>query len=94
MADDDDNIERKALLEFPCRFPIKMMGRDEPAFHKAARSIVSQHVGDIADDAIRLAASRKRNFVSITVTIEAVSQQQLDDIYRDLTAHPQILVAL
>lgn len=94
MADDDDNVERKTLLEFPCQFPIKMMGRDGPAFHDAARNIVSRHAGDLTDDAVRLTPSRKGNFVSVTITIEAVSQQQLDDIYRDLTAHEEILVAL
>lgn len=89
---DDDNAN--SLLEFPCEFPIKMMGHDSEAFHAAARAIIEQHAGVIDDDAIRLAASRNGRFVSMTVTIQAESQQQLDAIYVDLTANDEILVAL
>lgn len=81
-------------LEFPCEFPIKMMGRDEPAFHAAARAIIEAHAGELADDAYRRTSSRKGNFVSLTVTINATSREQLDDIYRALSAHDDILVAL
>ena len=89
-----DPLESKALLEFPCQFPIKMMGRDHAAFHAAARGIVAKHAGEIRGDAIGQSASRKGNFVSVTITIEATSQQQLDKIYADLTEHDEILVAL
>jgi len=81
-------------MEFPCDFPIKMMGRDRRAFHEAARTVVEQHAGPVADDAIRTAASRNGRFVSITITIRAESREQLDAIYMDLTAHDEVLVAL
>ena len=82
------------LMEFPCEFPIKMMGRDQESFRKAAIELVEAHAGKVGEDAIATAASSKGNFVSITITINAESQQQLDDIYRALTAHEEILVAL
>lgn len=82
------------LLEFPCEFPIKMLGRDRPEFRHAALALIEQHAGEIQDHAIRTALSRNGNFLSITITITAQSQQQLDDIYRDLTEHDDILVAL
>ncbi len=81
-------------LHFPCDFPIKMMGRDQPEFREAAVALVEQHAGEIPDDAIRTVVSRKGNFLSITITINAKNQKQLDDIYRDLTEHNDILVAL
>ncbi len=84
----------ESLLEFPCEFPIKIMGRDDPEFREAALFVVEKHAGKVTDDAIRSSTSTHGNFVSITVTITATSQQQLDDIYRDLTAHDQVLVAL
>lgn len=93
MGDTEDQ-DRKALLDFPCEFPIKMMGRDEPAFHEAAREIIKRHAGELRGDAFREARSREANFVSLTVTITAASQRQLDDIYRELSAHEAILVAL
>ncbi len=82
------------LLDFPCDFPIKMMGRDQPEFRETAVALVEQHAGEIPGNAIRTALSRKGNFLSITITITAKNQQQLDDIYRDLTEHDEILVAL
>ena len=81
-------------LKFPCDFPIKMMGRDQPKFRETAVALIEQHAGKIQRETIRTALSRKGNFVSITITIKAKSQQQLDDIYLDLTEHDEILVAL
>jgi hypothetical protein len=89
-----DDPDSESLLEFPCEFPIKIMGRDKPEFREAAVVVVERHVGKLDDDAIRTSTSTRGNFVSLTVTITATSQQQLDDIYRDLTAHDQVLVAL
>ena len=82
------------LLEFPCDFPIKMMGKDTPDFHAMARALVEKHTGPLDDDRIQTAQSRKGNFVSITVTVIAHSQEQLDDIYRELTANEDVLMAL
>ncbi len=84
----------ESLLEFPCEFPIKIMGRDDPEFREAALFVVEKHTGKVAEEAIRTSTSTNGNFVSITVTITATSQEQLDAIYHDLTAHEQILVAL
>jgi putative lipoic acid-binding regulatory protein len=91
MSDDD---VAPSLLEFPCEFPVKMMGRETPEFHVTARTLVEKHTGPIPDDAIQSALSRNGRFVSITVTINAESKQQLDDIYRELTAHDDVLMAL
>ena len=86
--------ETRSLLEFPCDFPIKMMGRDNDDFHAAARMIVEQHAGPVDDNAVRTAPSRNGRFISITITIEARSQAQLDAIYLDLSAHDDVLIAL
>ncbi|HEX5765092.1 MAG TPA: DUF493 domain-containing protein [Woeseiaceae bacterium] len=82
------------VMEFPCEFPIKMMGRDQPEFREAAIAVVERHAGHVEEDAVRIAASSNGNFLSITVTITATSREQLDNIYRDLTDDEQILVAL
>jgi len=84
----------ESLLEFPCRFPIKMMGRESESFRRDAIRLVERHTGHIDDADISEAASSKGNFVSITVTITATSRRQLDDIYRDLSASEAVLVAL
>jgi len=87
-------MTEESVIEFPCDFPIKMMGRDTPEFRAAARLLIENHVGPIGDEAIQVNLSGKGNFVSVTVTITASSQQQLDDIYRDVSGHEDVLMAL
>ena len=94
MSKRDDSSKEAPLLEFPCAFPIKMMGRQSTTFSTTAIEIVERHTGPLDASAVRTAPSSKGNFTSVTVTIEARSQRQLDDIYRDLTSHDEILVAL
>ncbi|HSG97953.1 MAG TPA: DUF493 domain-containing protein [Woeseiaceae bacterium] len=84
----------ESAIEFPCSFPIKMMGRDTPEFRATARNLVERHVGDLNDGAIQTAQSRNGNFVSVTVTITATSQEQLDAIYMDVSSHEDVLMAL
>ena len=86
--------ENESLLTFPCSFPIKIMGRDEDSFRHTAVLLVEQHAGKLADDAITISASSKGNFLSITITIQAQNQEQLDNIYNDLSNHEAVLVAL
>lgn len=87
-------MAEESALQFPCSFPIKMMGRDSPEFRALARELVENHAGAVADSAVQVALSRNGRFVSITVTITATSQQQLDDIYRDASSHDDVLMAL
>ncbi len=83
-----------SILEFPCEFPIKLMGRDTPSFRSTMRALVEKHAGKLSDEAIRYSPSRNGRFVSVTITVDAKSQKQLDDIYRDATDHADVLMAL
>ncbi|NND37529.1 MAG: DUF493 domain-containing protein [Gammaproteobacteria bacterium] len=87
-------MAEESAIEFPCSFPIKMMGRDTPEFRATARSLVEKHAGAVADDAVQAALSRNGRFVSVTVTITATSQEQLDAIYMDVSGHEDVLMAL
>ena len=84
----------EGLLEFPCRFPIKVMGRDEAEFQAHVLQIISAHVEDIAADDITSRSSSKGKFLAVTVTIDAQSQEHLDRIYRTLTASDRVLYVL
>lgn len=84
----------KTLLEFPCNYPIKMMGRDTPDFHATARALVEKHTGALDDSAFQTSLSRNGRFVSITVTVNAQNQQQLDNIYREVSSNDDVLMAL
>ena len=84
----------ETLMRFPCSFPIKMMGRDTPAFRQTVRNLVEKHTGPLDDAAIQSSSSRNGRFVSVTITVSAESQEQLDNIYRDASAHDDVLMAL
>jgi len=87
-------MSEESALEFPCDFPIKMMGRNTTEFRQLARELVENHTGPVADQAVQTSLSRNDRFISVTVTISATSQQQLDDIYRDASSHADVLMAL
>jgi putative lipoic acid-binding regulatory protein len=87
-------VSDDTLLEFPCDFPIKIMGRESHEFQVLARELVEKYTGALPDDSVVSSLSRNGSFVSVTVTVTAQSQQQLDEIYRELTAHDDVLMAL
>ena len=82
------------LLEFPCEFPIKVMGRDEPGFQEIVEALVRRHVDEKTELQVALRSSRNENFVAVTLKVEVQSRDQLDNIYRELTAHELILMVL
>lgn len=88
------NSSHDTLLEFPCDFPLKVMGRAESDFDALVVAIVRRHVEDLREGAVSSRESRKGNYVSVTVTIQAESQAQLDSLYHELSAHERVLMVL
>ncbi len=86
--------ENETLLEFPCDFSVKAMGRDEPGFDVLVLELVRHHAPDIHEGAVRTRSSKGGKWVSVTVTLRAESKAQLDAIYLDLTAHEKVVMAL
>ncbi len=86
--------EEETLLEFPCQFPVKAMGKNTADFDSIVVEIVRQHVDDIKEGAVTVRPSKGDKYLSVTVTIEASSKQQLDAIYQGLTDCPDVLMAL
>lgn len=85
---------QETLLEFPCRFPIKAMGRAEDGLETLVVEIVERHAPGLDQTAVSVRPSRGGKWISVTVVIEAQSKPQLDAIYRDLSAHELIAWAL
>lgn len=86
--------EEQSLLEFPCQFAIKVMGRTSPELDVSIVEIVRRHSPDLREGAVTSRPSKGGNYTAITLVIEASSRQQLDAIYQDLTASPHVLMAL
>ncbi|MCW9088735.1 MAG: DUF493 domain-containing protein [Gammaproteobacteria bacterium] len=86
--------EQETLLEFPCQFPIKAMGRAGADFEAKIVTLVRKHVPDLGEGAVKTRDSQGGKYLSVTVTVTATSREQLDNIYRELTACEQVLMAL
>jgi putative lipoic acid-binding regulatory protein len=82
------------LFQFPCDFPIKVMGRDSESFRTLTLAIVERHAGPLAAGQISERMSREGRFLALTYTIRAESRAQLYTIYQDLTDSGVVLVAL
>ncbi|MDP2964159.1 MAG: DUF493 domain-containing protein [Sulfurimicrobium sp.] len=85
---------QETLLEFPCAFPVKIMGRTEDGFANAMLEVVLRHAPDFDSASMTMKASSSNKYLSLTFTINAISKQQLDALYREITAHPMVVMAL
>lgn len=81
-------------LSFPCRFPIKVMGPANADFEARAVAAVRRHVPDLGEGAVRRRDSRAGTYLSLTITVHASSREQLDAVYRALTALDGVLMVL
>lgn len=86
--------ERTTLLEFPCAFPLKIMGRREDDFAQQILQIVLRHAPDFDAGSMEMRPSKAGNYLSLTCTVQAVSQTQLDALYMELSSHPMVKVVL
>ncbi len=86
--------DQETLFEFPCEFPIKVMGEAADDFDAHVVSIIRKHVTDLPEGATRSRASSGGKFQSVTVTFTATSKAQLDAIYMELTACSRIKMVL
>ena len=86
--------EKTTLLEFPCEFPLKIMGKHADEFAQTVTQVVQQFAPDFDPDTMELRPSSTGKYMGLTCTIIATSQAQLDDVYRALTSHPMVSVVL
>jgi uncharacterized protein len=84
----------ESLLTFPCVFPIKVMGRREDGFAQTIAEIVLRHAPDFRPETIEMRSSRQGRYLSLTVTINAKSREQLDALYSELSKHPKVAMVL
>jgi putative lipoic acid-binding regulatory protein len=88
------NEQEGTLLEFPCDFPLKIMGLADGALAQTALEIVQRHAPDFDGTNMETRASSGGKYLSLTCTINATSKAQLDALYRELSGHPAVKVVL
>ncbi len=85
---------RTSLIEFPCDFPIKVMGARVDGFAQAVVAVVVTHDPGFDAASVEMRPSRNGNYLALTCTVRAISQDQLDALYRELSTHPMVKVVL
>jgi putative lipoic acid-binding regulatory protein len=81
-------------LQFPTAFPIKVMGLTRDGFAQAIVAVVRRHAPEFDPATVEMRTSSRGKYLSLTCTITATSRAQLDDLYRELTAHPMVVMVL
>jgi putative lipoic acid-binding regulatory protein len=88
------STNQETLLEFPCDFALKVMGKANTDFDLLVVEIVRKHCPDLGEGAVRQRESKGGNYVSVTVNIVARSKSQLDALYTELSTHERTLMVL
>jgi uncharacterized protein len=84
----------QSLIEYPSRFPIKIMGANVDGFVNAVVSITRRFDESFDAATVELRPSKGGKYLGVTVTINATSRAQLDELYRTLSSHPMVKVVL
>ena len=93
MAEDDIKPS-ETLIEFPCDFPIKVMGETSEDFSKEIIRTIQSVITSFDASQIEMRGSSGGKYISLTCTVYVTSKQQLDDVYRVLTTHPLVKFVL
>jgi len=83
-----EKLTEEGLLEFPCDFPIKVMGETNDDFAATMVEVIRAIDASFDASKVDMRASTGGRFISLTCTVHATSRAHLDDIYRALTSHP------
>jgi len=79
-----ENTPDAPRIEFPCRYPVKVMGEAHATFHAEVRAVFERHAPGVEDEHISVRPSTKGNYVAITVVIEATGKEQLQVLFAEL----------
>lgn len=83
-----------SLIEYPCDFPIKVMGQKHPSFAQTMVKVVQQFAPEYDGKDVEMRASSGGTYIGLTMTIHVTNREQLDNIYRALSSHPMVKVVL
>jgi putative lipoic acid-binding regulatory protein len=85
---------KESLIEYPSDFPIKVMGPTHEEFATTIHALVVNHDPSFHEGKMEVRPSAKGNFTGLTVIVRATSREQLDNLYRELSAHPMVKIVM
>jgi uncharacterized protein len=87
-------MSKKSLIDFPCSFTIKIMGKQHDLFLVTIEDVIKQHIQNFSRDQIKTRPSAQGNYLAISAEVYVYNQNQLDDLYRELSSHPMVSMVL
>ena len=86
--------ENQALFNFPCEFPLKVMGLTSESFKSDLITIVKKHVPNLDEEKVTIKPSKNGKYTALTATFIAQSRDQLDELYTEVNTHPSVKMVL
>ncbi|MDQ6956379.1 MAG: DUF493 domain-containing protein [Mariprofundaceae bacterium] len=86
--------DNESLLTFPCQFPIKIMGLQSDTFETSMVMVARKHIPNLGEGSVKSRPSKTGKYLSVTITFQADSREQLDNLYRELSARDDVKMVL
>ena len=86
--------QTESLIQYPCEFPIKVMGKNNHEFKSAVIHVCQQLDDQFDSTQMEERNSKENNYLGLTIIFHATSREQLDEVYRTLSTHPLVSVVL
>jgi putative lipoic acid-binding regulatory protein len=86
--------QEKPQIEFPCAYPIKVMGLHEDGFRDCIFDVIHRHAPGFDQETIVYRESSGGRYISVTITITATGLDQLKALFEDLKATGRVAMVL
>lgn len=83
-----------SLIEYPCDFPIKVLGLSHQGFAQAVAEVVIRYDHNFNAATMEMRPSSGARYIGLTCTVRATSREQLNALYQELCDHPQVVMVL
>ena len=90
----DVNEPQAPKIEFPCQYPIKVIGTAGDDFAEVICEVVERHAPGVDTTTIDVKDSKNGRFLSLRLVIIATGQDQLEALHRDLKATGRVHMVL
>ncbi len=84
----------ETCFEFPCQFPIKIMANPQKETMEFILSVFEKYVPEHNEIDFKTRESKTGKYISVTAIFEAKSKEQLDNIYSEISKHPEVHMVL
>jgi putative lipoic acid-binding regulatory protein len=89
----ENNLE-DSLIDYPCDFPIKVIGQSQQGFARSVAEVVVRHDPSFNMATMQTRSSSGTRYLSLTCIVRATSREQLDALYQELCDHPMVKMVL